>query len=77
MSSPSTGAPLTQEYLDEYSGNILIAICALFIIFETVLVALRYYARYLTTSSFGWDDAVIAAAWLTNIGLCILCISQY
>lgn len=77
MFTSRSGPPGSQEYLDEYSGNTLIAICALFLILETVCVVLRYYARHLTTSGFGWDDALIPAAWLTNVGLCILCISQY
>jgi len=68
---------VTPEYLKEYRGDTLLAICVTFIIFETVFVVLRCYARYLTTSSFGWDDAIIPAAWLANIGLAILCISSY
>ena len=75
MSGPSIGPSPSQEYLDEYSGNTLIAICALFIAIETIFVVLRYYARHLTTSSFGMDDAIIPAAWIVNIGLCILCLS--
>lgn len=65
-----------KEYLDEYSGNILVSVCALFIVLETVFAALRFYARHLAASGFGWDDALIPLAWLTNVGLCILCISE-
>ncbi|KAI4162631.1 MAG: hypothetical protein LQ342_003677 [Letrouitia transgressa] len=64
-----------EQYLNEYEGDKLIAICALFIILETTFVALRYYARHLTPAGLGWDDAIIPVAWLTNIGLCILCIN--
>lgn len=65
------------EYLAEYSGHTLIFISALFITLESVFVALRYYARTLSTSTKGWDDLIIPMAWLVNIGLCILGISQY
>lgn len=76
MSTPGLNTPPTKEYLDEYSGHTLLAICVLFIILETVFVAMRYYARNLTPTGLGWDDAIISLAWLANVGLCILCISE-
>lgn len=60
------------EYLSEYRGDSLLGVAALFIVLETVFVALRYYARHQTTSDLGWDDIVIPLAWLTSIGICIV-----
>lgn len=65
------------KYLVEYSGHTLIFISALFITLESIFIALRYYARTLSTPIKGWDDLIIPVAWLANIGLCILGISQY
>lgn len=76
MSATASAPTVSQEYLAEDKGDTLLAICGVFIALETCFVALRYYARYLTTSGFGWDDAIIPIAWLTNVGLCVLCISQ-
>lgn len=64
------------KYLEEYNGNTLLAIAAIFIVLETIFVGLRYYARSHTTAATGWDDILIPLTWFTNIGLCILGISQ-
>ena len=77
MSTAPTLPHVTPEYLREYRGDTLLAICDTFIVLDTVFIPLRFYARYLITSSFGWDDAIIPAAWLSNVGLAILCISLY
>ena len=63
------------ECLNEYNGRTLMATSATLITRETVLVALRYYARRQTASNIGWDDLIIAIAWLSNFGLCVLGLS--
>lgn len=70
-------AQLSPEYLNEYIGDKLIYTSGIFIALETFFVALRCYARTLTASAIGWDDSIIPVAWLANVGLCILGISQY
>lgn len=77
MSSKTDLTTVDPKYVKENRGDTLLAICGALIVVETLLVVLRYYARNLTTSSFGWDDAIVPAAWLTNVGLAILCIGQY
>lgn len=47
------------------------------IIFCTVFVILRYYARYLTSTSFNIEDVIIPFAWLAEIGLCIVGIGEF
>ena len=69
-------APLpSKALLAEYSGESLVAACAVLIALETIFVGLRFYARRLTNAEFGWDDVLVAAAWVTNMGLCITCFS--
>jgi hypothetical protein len=67
----------TPEYLAEYSGGTLIAISVLFIVLDTILVALRFYARHLIRSPICLDDFIVPFGWLTHVGVCILGISQY
>lgn len=76
MASSDLSKQVIEKHLHEFKGNTLLAICVLFILLETTFVALRYYARHLAPAGLGWDDAIIPLAWLTNIGLCILCISE-
>ncbi|KAJ4300698.1 hypothetical protein N0V90_002786 [Kalmusia sp. IMI 367209] len=59
-------------YLAEDIGPTISATAALMIIFCTVFVALRYYARYLTSTKFGAEDVIIPFAWLAEMGLCIV-----
>jgi hypothetical protein len=63
-------------YLAEDTGHILIAVSVLFIILDTIFLALRFYAGKLHKTSVGVDDFVISLAWCTHVGLCILGISR-
>ena len=66
-------APVAQyspEYLAEDIGSTIIAAASLMIIFCTLFVGLRYYARYLTSTAFGTEDVIIPFAWLAEIALC-------
>ena len=75
MSTLSSPAEQSSHYLNEYRGDTLINIAAVFITFESISVALRIYARIITTSKMGWDDMIVPLGWLANIGLCVLGIS--
>ncbi|KAF2177422.1 hypothetical protein K469DRAFT_603375 [Zopfia rhizophila CBS 207.26] len=70
MSAPA--AYYSPEYLAEDIGPSILATSSLFIIFSTVFVALRYYARYLTQTKFGIEDVIIPFAWLAEVGICIV-----
>jgi hypothetical protein len=66
----------TPEYLAEEVGTQLIATASLFIIFSTIFVVLRYYARYLTHTKLGLEDIITPFAWISQIGLCITAICK-
>ncbi|KAF2121791.1 hypothetical protein BDV96DRAFT_681862 [Lophiotrema nucula] len=69
MSAPtSTPSP---AYLSEDIGPTILATASLMIIFATLFVILRYYARYLTQTKFGAEDIIIPFAWIAEIGICI------
>ncbi|KAF4631137.1 hypothetical protein G7Y89_g6997 [Cudoniella acicularis] len=67
----STTPELTQAYLDETNTTALLTTCIFFLILDTFVVVLRLYSRYYHKASFGWDDFLMGAGWLTCIGLCI------
>jgi hypothetical protein len=62
---------------EEYCGNKLITISIVFIILNTIFVILRCYARFITKAAYGWDDYLIFASFISNIGLCAVSISTY
>ena len=76
MASSNASSPINENYLNEYSGNTLLAICILFIALETIFVCLRYYARHLALAGLGLDDAIIPLAWMSNVALCIVGASE-
>lgn len=66
-----------QAFLDEDRGPSLLATASVMMILSTIFVGLRFYARYLTSTSFNIQDVIIPFAWLAEIGLCINGISNY
>lgn len=63
-------------FLAEDIGRVVTATASLMIVFCTAFVVLRYYARYLTSTSFTIEDAIIPFAWLAEVGLCIVGIGK-
>jgi hypothetical protein len=61
----------------EYCGNKLVTISIVFIILNCVFVILRFYARSITKTAYGWDDYLIIASFISNISLCVVSISMY
>ena len=61
----------------EYCGNKLVTISIVFIILNTIFVILRFYARSITKTAYGWDDYLIIASFISNISLCVVSISMY
>jgi hypothetical protein len=64
------------SFLAEDRGPSLLATASLMIILCTVFVGLRYYARYLTSTSFSIQDVLIPFALIAEIGLCVTGISK-
>ena len=77
MSGKSSNTALSHADLAEYSGGTLLAVCGVLIALETTAVILRFFARRLTQSRFGWDDGLILFAWFVNMGLCAAGIGMY
>lgn len=63
-------------YLAEDIGPSVTATASLMIIFCTLFVGMRYYARYLSSTSFKIEDVFIPFAWLAEIGLCVVGIGK-
>ncbi|KAF2202540.1 hypothetical protein GQ43DRAFT_307710 [Delitschia confertaspora ATCC 74209] len=76
MAGHGVGKQPSAAYLAEDEGHTMIAIAILFIILNTLSVAIRFYARRLNKSTLGSDDLVIPFAWLVNVGLCALGITM-
>ncbi|KAK4167026.1 integral membrane protein [Cladorrhinum sp. PSN259] len=63
---------LSDEFIRENRGPTMIAICIAFAILTTIFVPLRFWARRTRAASFGFDDVLILAAYIVNLGLCAL-----
>jgi hypothetical protein len=63
-------------FLAEDKGASILATASFMIVFSTVFVVLRYYARFLSGTSFGVGDILIPFAWLAEMVLCINAISK-
>ncbi len=73
-----TAQPPTEEYLNEYSGGTLIGLSIGFAALTTVVLVLRFYARVITRRvSLGLDDAFLVAAYIVNLGMRALGISEW
>jgi len=63
-------------FLAEDRGPSVLATAWVMIILSTIFVGLRYYARYISSTSFSVQDAIIPFAWLAQVGVCITAISK-
>jgi hypothetical protein len=66
----------TSAFQDEDKGPTIIATASMTIILSTLFVVLRYYARFLTSTSLGVQDLIVPFAWLAEVGLCVNSISK-
>ena len=62
---------------EEYHGNKLVTISIVFMILNTIFVILRCYSRSITKVAYCWDDYLIFASYISNIGLCAASICTY
>lgn len=72
LNMSSLAAQDSPEFLAEDVGPTIIATASLMMIFCTLFVGLRYWARYLTQTRFGAEDVIIPFAWLAEMGLCVV-----
>jgi hypothetical protein len=59
------------ETLLEYRGYVVQGVAITFIVLELIGYGLRMVARRINRVPFGWDDALMIPALLTNLGICI------
>ena len=67
MGSSSQVLPVSTQ--DE--GPMLIAVSVFFIVVTTIVVPLRFFARYLANVGFWWDDWILLVAWVSKYKTCI------
>ena len=68
-----SGSIISQSpaFLAEDIGPSITATASLMIVFSTVFVGLRFYARFLAHAKFGVEDVITPFAWLGEMGICI------
>jgi len=65
--APSSSAAVSPEYFNATNSTELRITCIVFLILNTIFVALRYVARYYHQNgipSLGWDDVFIWLGWI-------------
>lgn len=68
---------VTDSYLNEDISGRLTAATTVIVVLTTTLLALRIYVRSLAHVSSGWDDILLAPAWLLCLGACITGYSEW
>ncbi|KAK1760064.1 hypothetical protein QBC47DRAFT_333914 [Echria macrotheca] len=62
----------TPDFLNEYLGPGLIDISVVALVLTTLVIALRFWVKTYGGAPFGVDDWMIVAAYVFNVGLCII-----
>jgi len=64
-------------YLEQYSGNPMVAATVAILVIATILCGLRAWVRVFLTKVKGWDDYLLLPAWLFLIGLGVTTLSKF
>lgn len=73
----ATTDDVSSEFLAEDRSQVLVEISIAFIILTTVVLAARFYARrFQGLGGFHADDAFVLAAYVVNLGMCAVGISE-
>lgn len=68
---------VTPAFLAEDRSQVLVDISIAFIVLTTVVLAARFYARrFQGLGGFHADDAFVLAAYVVNLGMCAVGISE-
>lgn len=67
--TPSSPLP-DPAYLAENCSGGLVAAIACILTLSTLFLALRLYARTLTSANRGWDEYLLPIAWIFLVGIC-------
>ncbi len=79
MSTPQGGSGAQQYppgYLEQNASASLIVANTVMLVSSIVLLALRFYARSLTSAGRGWDEYLLTPAWTLLLGLIIIIYSK-
>lgn len=72
----NTGRRLSAEQLEDYSGDKVVATSVVFAVLTTIFLGLRFCSKRLMRSRSGWDDLLLVAAYVFNMGLCAIGIGK-
>lgn len=73
----ATTEDVSSEFLAEDRSQVLVDISIAFIVLTTVVLAARFYARrFQGLGGFHADDAFVLAAYVVNLGMCAVGISE-
>lgn len=70
-------AKFSDEFIHENRGPTMEGTCIAFAVLTTIFVPLRFWARTIRMAALGFDDVLILAAYIVNLGLCALGIREY
>ena len=71
MAAPTNMTDFPPGYLEEDHGPKVLAATTVILVFTTVLLGLRIYARSLTKAERGWDEFLLYPSYLLLVGLLI------
>ena len=69
MAIVTTSQRLPLSYIEEYCGSALVNVAIAFTVVETVIVSLRFLARYVGYVRLAIDDALVMIALLLCLGI--------
>lgn len=69
-------AVLTAEYLAEDRGYQLVGISIAFAVLTTIILGLRFFAKRFQGGGIYADDMFLCAAYVVNLGMCAVGISE-
>lgn len=77
MANQSSSNDYPPGYFKQSTGATVVAVSTALIALDVVFVCLRYYARRLSNTPWGWDDTLVCPALVVNIGTCSLTLRKY
>lgn len=69
---PPPQREITEEYLQEDNGRILVGVSVGCAAATTVILGSRFYSKRLGGAPLGLDDVFLTAAYVVNLGMCAL-----
>ena len=70
------GQQPSQEFLDEYNGDGLVAFASIFIALQILAVISRFVARALSKTPFGADDWLVIPGLICGVAVAAISIGE-